>query len=138
MSSILDVITSSIRETIMSKVQTVLFGIGYVFAIGLMVLGAIFLMASPIYAGYAYGVSEAITGIVLLAAGVIIIVGLRLRQRIVVEQKVTLKPTAMREMKCKECGATLSEKDWTIKSDVVIVKCTYCGALYEMTDQPTW
>jgi hypothetical protein len=138
MFSILSEGTTSNREPTMSKGQTVLFAIGYVVAIVMMGLGAIFLMASPIYAGELYGLTEMIIGIVLLAVGVIIIVGLRLRQRIVVEQKITLKPTQMRELKCKNCSATLSEKDWTIKNDVVNVKCTFCGALYEMTDQPTW
>ncbi len=74
----------------------------------------------------------------MLGAGVVIIIGIRLRQRVTVEQKVTLKPTQIRELKCKNCHASLSEKDFTIKNDVVIVKCTYCGALYEMTDNPVW
>jgi hypothetical protein len=116
---------------------TVLFTIGYIVAIGLMALGAIFLMAAPANQ-YTFAANLA-TGLIMLAAGVVIIVGLRLRQHVVVEAKVTLKPTQMKEFKCKNCSAALSEKDYTIaKNGTVIVKCTYCGALYELADNPIW
>jgi len=122
---------------IMSKAYTVLFVMGYILAVGLMGLGAIFLMAAP--AIEAPFIQNLVTGLIMLAAGVVIIVGLRLRQRVVVEAKVTLKPTQMKEFKCKNCSAALSEKDYTIaKNGTVIVKCTYCGALYELADNPIW
>ena len=112
---------------------TVLFIIGYILAIGLMAIGAIFLMAA------AADVRFLATGAIMLAAGVVIIVGLRLRQHVVVEAKVTLKPTQIKEFKCKNCSAALSDKDYTIaKNGMVIVKCTYCGALYELADNPIW
>jgi hypothetical protein len=121
----------------MSKAYTVLFVIGYILAIGLMGLGAIFLMAAP--AIEATFIQNLATGLIMLAAGVVIIVGLRLRQHVVVEAKVTLKPTQIKEFKCKNCSAPLSDKDYTIaKNGTVIVKCTYCGALYELADNPTW
>ncbi|NMC07507.1 MAG: hypothetical protein GYA24_20000 [Candidatus Lokiarchaeota archaeon] len=121
----------------MSKAYTVLFAIGYIFAIGLMVLGAIFVMAAP--ANLNTFIFNMATGLIMVVAGVVIIVGLRLRQRVVVEAKVTLKPTQMKEFKCKNCSAPLSDKDYTIaKNGSVIVKCTYCGALYELADNPVW
>jgi hypothetical protein len=123
----------------MSKASayTVLFTIGYILAIGLMVLGAIFLMAAP--ANQYTFASNLATGLIMLAAGVVIIVGLRLRQHVVVEAKVTLKPTQIKEFKCKNCSAALSEKDYTVaKNGTFIVKCTYCGALYELADNPIW
>ncbi len=123
----------------MSKATTytVLFVLGYILAIGLMVLGAIFLMAAP--ANASTFASNLTTGIIMLVAGLVIVIGLRLRQHVVVEAKVTLKPTQMKEFKCKNCSAALSEKDYTIaKNGTVIVKCTYCGALYELADNPIW
>ena len=117
----------------MGKVHTVLFVIGNILAIGLLLLGAIFIMVAIADIIYL------VIGLVMLAAGVVIIVGLRLRQNVVVEAKITLKPTQMKEFKCKNCSAALSEKDYTIaKNGTVIVKCTYCGALYELADNPIW
>ncbi|MEX2683173.1 MAG: hypothetical protein Q6373_016430 [Candidatus Sigynarchaeota archaeon] len=121
----------------MSKAYTVLFVIGYILAAGLLGLGAIFLMAAP--AVVDTFLQNLLTGIIMIAAGVVIIVGLRLRQRVVVEAKVTLKPTQIKEFKCKNCSAPLSEKDLTVaKNGTYIVKCTYCGALYELQDNPIW
>jgi hypothetical protein len=59
----------------MSKAHTVLFVIGYVVAIGLMGIGAIFVMAA------AAEIRFLATGLIMLAAGVVIIVGLRLWKR---------------------------------------------------------
>lgn len=120
----------------MNAMQKILFGLGYLAGLVLLGLGAIFLMASPVIPELA--VNRAIIGVVMLGAGVAVLVGLRLRQNVVVEQRVTLKPTKIKEMKCKNCSAALSDKDFTIKNDIVIVKCTYCGALYELADEPTW
>jgi hypothetical protein len=120
----------------MSKAYTAFFGLGYAAAIVLMGLGAIFLMAAPAIPDTF--VSRLATGLAMLGAGVIIIVGLRLRQRVVVEAKITLKPTEIKEMKCKNCSASLSDKDYTIKNGTVIVKCTFCGSLYELADNPVW
>ena len=106
---------------------------GYIAAFIILGLGVIFLLGS-----LTNTVRNIIIGCILMGVGVIIMIGLRIRQRIVVEQKVTLKPTQIKKMECKECAAQLSEKDFTIKNDIVIVKCTYCGALYEMADEPIW
>ncbi len=118
----------------MKSGYAILFGLGYLAAFVLMGFGAIFLMAAPVESTG----TRLITGLAMLGGGIIIIVGLRLRQRVIVEQKVTLKPTQIRELKCNNCGASLSEKDYTIKNDTVIIKCTYCGALYELHDNPVW
>ena len=112
----------------------VLFVFGYIVAIGLLGLGAIFLMAYPA----STLISQLITGIVMIVVGMVLIIGLRLRQKVTVEQKVTLKPKHIKQMKCRECAADLSEKDVTVKDDIVIVKCSYCGALYELADEPIW
>ncbi|MFX0100619.1 MAG: hypothetical protein ACFFCS_13675 [Candidatus Hodarchaeota archaeon] len=117
----------------MNTLNKVLFTLGYVAGFILLGLGAIFLMGS-----LTNTVRNITIGIIFIAIGMVLLVGLRLRQRVVVEQKVTLKPTQIKKLQCKECGAQLSEKDFTIKNDIVIVKCTYCGALYEMADEPIW
>ncbi|MHA1680752.1 MAG: hypothetical protein ACTSUE_07075 [Promethearchaeota archaeon] len=115
-----------------NKKQQILFVIVYVLAFGLIGFGTIYLLGSA-------GLLEfLIPGIVLVVIGMVLIVGVRLRQRVVIEQKITLKPTNIKQFKCKECGGELSQDDVVIKNDVVIVKCQYCGALYEMSDEPIW
>ncbi|MBD3185595.1 hypothetical protein GF325_02105 [Candidatus Bathyarchaeota archaeon] len=112
--------------------QKVLFAIVYVVSFVLIGLGAIFLMAA------AWDPMRLVTGGIMIGAGMALIIGVRLRQKVVVEQKVTLKPSRIKDMQCKECGANLTKEEISIKHDVVIVKCAYCGALYEMSDEPIW
>lgn len=44
----------------------------------------------------------------------------------------------IRNLKCKGCGAKLSDKDIGIISGGVIVKCSYCNLVYELEEKPKW
>ncbi|MHA1793219.1 MAG: hypothetical protein ACTSVI_11280 [Promethearchaeota archaeon] len=116
----------------MNTLQKVLFSLAYFAALVILAFGTIFLMAAG------YDPKRFIIGGILIASGIVLIIVLRLRQKVTIEQKITLKPKDVKQMKCKECGANLSNENFIIKKDIVIVKCPYCGALYELSDEPIW
>ncbi len=43
-----------------------------------------------------------------------------------------------KEMKCKSCGAPITEKDLKIVQGGVMVTCSYCGAAYALQEEPKW
>lgn len=43
-----------------------------------------------------------------------------------------------KEMKCKTCGAPITEKDLKIVEGGVMVTCSYCGASYSLQEEPKW
>ena len=43
-----------------------------------------------------------------------------------------------REIYCKSCGAPVHEKDLTIIKGGIMVKCSYCGKVYAMEEEPKW
>ena len=83
-----------------------------------------------------------VVGVVLLAAAAALIYLTRVRpqpgQRTVV-QKIDLSGDVnLQEMKCKECGGTLSEESVEVKAGAVFVNCQYCGAAYQLEEEPKW
>jgi len=110
-------------------------------AVALLLLGAIFLMAG--------GSSDIITGAILV---VIAVVMFAMVYR--VEKLAASKPTLVsqtfnvkvegsgqfedKEMKCRSCGAPLTNKDLQVIQGGIMVKCSYCGATYAMEEAPKW
>jgi len=43
-----------------------------------------------------------------------------------------------KEMRCKSCGAPLTDKDLKVVQGGVMVTCPYCGATYAMEEAPKW
>jgi len=110
-------------------------------AVALLLLGAIFLMAG--------GSSDIITGAILV---VISVAMFAMVYR--VEKLAASKPTLVsqtfnvkvegsgqfedKEMKCRSCGAPLTNKDLQVIQGGIMVKCSYCGATYAMEEAPKW
>ncbi|UCG68328.1 MAG: hypothetical protein JSV09_10970 [Thermoplasmata archaeon] len=44
----------------------------------------------------------------------------------------------IKDLKCKGCGAKLSDRDLGMISGGVIVKCSYCNLVYELEEKPKW
>jgi cytochrome c biogenesis protein CcdA len=44
----------------------------------------------------------------------------------------------IKNIKCRGCGANLSDKDLGMISGGVIVKCSYCSLVYELEEKPKW
>jgi len=43
-----------------------------------------------------------------------------------------------RDLKCKSCGAPLTEKSLKIVQGGIMVTCPYCGAVYAYEEAPKW
>jgi len=61
------------------------------------------------------------------------------------EQKITIKQEValtgdidLASLKCRQCNATLNQSAITVQAGAVIVSCPYCGATYQMVEEPKW
>lgn len=81
-----------------------------------------------------------IVGIVLLGAAAALVYLTRMRpQQTTVVQKLDLSGNVnLESLKCRNCGATLSEKSVSVKAGAVFVNCEYCGATYQLEEEPKW
>ena len=124
-------------------------GAGILFLIGLCLLafGGITLYGSIALNGQtnwaATGVALGVFGLLLLAGGAGMIVAAQRGTKTEVVQQVTMKvdlpgQTKIEEVKCKECGGTLSAKDITLANGAPMVNCPYCHTIYQLTEEPKW
>jgi hypothetical protein len=79
-------------------------------------------------------------GIVLLvAAGALIYLARTQPQPTTLVQKIDLSGDVnVQELKCRSCGGTLTEKSVSVKAGAVFVNCEYCGASYQLEEEPKW
>ena len=61
------------------------------------------------------------------------------------EQKITIKQEVeltgdidLASLKCEKCNATLSKNAISIKQGALLVSCPYCGATYQVVEEPKW
>jgi hypothetical protein len=60
-------------------------------------------------------------------------------QKITVRQEVDLTGDIdLASLSCQKCGATLNKDAVTVKDGVVFVSCPYCGANYQIVEEPKW
>ena len=109
--------------------------------VGLLLLGAIFILAGAL--------DTIIIGalMVLIAAGLFFFVyraaKIEAAKPTLVSQTFNVKMEGSgtfqeKEMKCRSCGAPLTDKDLKIVQGGVMAKCPYCGAVFAMQEQPKW
>ncbi len=108
----------------------------------LLLLGFIFLIGS---AGLLFNI----------IAGVVVMIGVACLFFLIVyrlehakaEQPKLVSQTVMvdlsgekeiRNLKCRDCGAELSEREVGMISGGIIVKCSYCNSVYELEEKPKW
>jgi predicted RNA-binding Zn-ribbon protein involved in translation (DUF1610 family) len=83
-------------------------------------------------------------GAVLVALGLGIVVAVRLRepkpaQAVTIQQKIDLSgDVQMEAMKCTSCGGQLDKSAVSVIQGAVMVNCPYCGATYQLTEEPKW
>ncbi|MCL5611973.1 MAG: hypothetical protein M1485_05385 [Chloroflexi bacterium] len=124
-------------------------GAGVLFLIGLCLLGygVLNVIGSTSATGSSnwltFGLAFGCVGVLFLGGGAgLIYAGMRGTKTEVVQQ-VTMKvdlpgQTKIEEVKCKECGGTLSAKDITLVNGAPMVNCPYCHTIYQMTEEPKW
>ena len=107
----------------------------------LLLLGFIFLVGS---AGLLFNI---ITGIVMIAVGCLFfLIVYRLEHAKVAQPKLVSQTVQvdlsgekeLRNLKCRDCGAELSEREVGMISGGIIVKCSYCNSVYELEEKPKW
>jgi hypothetical protein len=90
-----------------------------------------------------------VVGVILLvAAGGLLAVGVALiwitvhqppPSTTTIVQKIELPGNVTLEnLQCRSCGATLTEKSITVQAGAVFVRCEYCGAAYQLEEEPKW
>jgi hypothetical protein len=79
--------------------------------------------------------------ILLLAAGAIVwLAQMRPAQTTTtVVQKIDLSgDVKLQDLTCRSCGGSLSEKSLEVRAGAVFVHCEYCGASYQLEEDPKW
>ena len=81
-----------------------------------------------------------VVGVVLfVAAGVLVYLTRARPQQTTLVQKIDLSgDVSAQELKCKNCGATLSSKSLSVKGGAIFVNCEHCGTAYQLEEEPKW
>ncbi len=110
--------------------------VAYPLAALLALLGIVFTVGAQ---GQAVRV---IVGVVLLtAAGALIWLA---RQRpahatTTVVQKIDLSGDVnLQEMSCRSCGGSLGKESIGVKAGGIFIHCEFCGAAYQLEEEPKW
>ncbi len=110
--------------------------VAYLMAAFLGILGLIFII------GFQGMIVRLVIGIILLlaSAALVILAKMRPKQtRIDLVQKIDLSGDVnLEHLRCKSCGAELTNKSVTVKAGAVFVHCEYCGATYQIEEAPKW
>jgi len=107
----------------------------------LLFLGAVFLIAA--------GSGDIVIGLVMVVLALVLFALVYRWEKIaatkptLVSQTFNVKMEGSgkmddKEMKCKSCGAPLTDKDLKVVQGGVMVTCPYCGATYAMEEAPKW
>jgi hypothetical protein len=60
-------------------------------------------------------------------------------QQVTVHQEVDLTGDIdLASLRCDKCGAALDEDAVRVKEGTVMVACPYCGAAYQVVEEPKW
>ena len=83
-----------------------------------------------------------IVGVVLLLAAGALAYLMRVRpqpSQTTLVQKIDLSGNVnLEQLKCKSCGGMLSAKSVSVKAGAVFVNCEFCGAAYQIEEDPKW
>ncbi len=111
--------------------------VAYPLAALLAVFGLIFVGSGA--AGQPYQIA---VGVILLAAAAALIWLALQRPKpsaTTVVQKIDLSGDVnLQDFTCRSCGATLGKDSISVKAGAVMVSCQYCGATYQIEEEPKW
>jgi hypothetical protein len=83
-----------------------------------------------------------VVGVVLMLAGVALVWLARQRPSQTttnVVQHIDLSGNVnLQELTCRNCGASLSQRSISVQAGAVFVHCEYCGASYQLEEEPRW
>ena len=106
----------------------------YILAVLLGFGGLVFLLGSQ------GSVTRIITGVVLIAAGIVLAFLARIKspQPTVIQQIDLSGDVHAEHLKCKACGGILDPDSVSVEAGGIFVKCPYCGTSYQLEEEPKW
>jgi DNA-directed RNA polymerase subunit RPC12/RpoP len=113
------------------KAQTIILVLS---GVALIFLGVIFLIASV------YETTRMITGAFLSIAGFLLLFFASRTTGEPAKKYVVELPSqvAVQSIKCPICGAQITAENVTVDSGITRVKCTYCGSVSQISEEPKW
>ena len=117
--------------------------IGYIIAGILLLFGVLWLLSAFSAEAPSPG-GRLLVGGLLVVIGLGIIVAVRLRepkpkQEVVIRQQLDIGGDVdMEALKCQSCGAQLDKSAISLAEGAVMVTCPYCGATYQIVEEPKW
>ena len=122
------------RVTFGCKIANTMSIIVNVFGVLLSLLGVLFII------GYQGQTGRLIIGLILLGAGVLLFLTTRMRPRqATFVQKIDLSgDIAAQELKCKNCGSTLTNQSVNVRAGAIFISCEFCGTQYQLEEAPKW
>jgi len=110
--------------------------VAYLLAALLGLLGLVFVAGSQGASG------RILVGIVLFAAaGALVWLAMHRVPQITttVVQKIDLSGNVhVQDLTCRSCGGNLSKKSVSVQAGAVFVNCEFCGASYQLEEDPKW
>ncbi len=120
----------------------------FVLSLCLLIYGVLNIIGS--FAPAADGSASLTVGVVFLAIGLLmdggaiaLIVAYLRQQRQAAGQNVTLKidlpaNVELDQLTCQQCGGAISMDNIKMAAGAPVVECPYCGAVYELKEDPKW
>jgi hypothetical protein len=110
----------------------------------LMVIGSSDKTTPGAQAWLPIGTGLIVVGLVIVALAVAAFVVIRIRrtkdaQKTEIVQKIDLSgDIELEKLKCQNCGGELNKDSITVKEGAIFVNCPYCGASYQIVEEPKW
>ena len=108
----------------------------YIIAVVLALFGVMFVV------GAQGEPMRVVVGVVLMAAAGVMVYLTRMRpqqhETTIVQQIDLTGDVNLEQMKCRNCGGALSKDSLELKLGAIYVNCPYCGATYQIEEEPKW
>jgi hypothetical protein len=117
--------------------------IGYIVAGILLLFGVLWLLSAFSSDTLNPGGRLLVGGLlVLISLGIIVAIRLREpkpEQEVTIRQEIDIGGDVdMEALKCQSCGAQLDKSAISVAEGAVVVTCPYCGATYQIVEEPKW
>jgi hypothetical protein len=139
----------STEKTVGYTLAYVLIVLGVIVSCLLIGFGVLLVIASsdPVQGNPGWlgiGTGLIVVGLVIVALAVAAFVVIRIRrtkeaQKTEIVQKIDLSgDIGLQKLTCRNCGGELNRDSITVKEGAVFVNCPYCGASYQIVEEPKW
>lgn len=109
--------------------------VGYIISAIMLFFAVIFLMASSVR----YSTMRLAISCILFVAGFsLIYFTQRLRPRKIIQRIEVPGKIIAQELRCPNCSASLNVDKIRWTGGVPSVKCSYCGHVFEVSEEPKW